>query len=345
MLNKVLIPLDGSANAEKIAGRSEGIAEAYESDFILLFVVDPEKIDRSAEGAGRDRPAAGSNPLDTPRGADESTAGIAFGGVISGSPTAPPEEEPVGYGTQLIEQVAQRANAYVNDVATRLSARGFKVRAMVTVGSPDEEILRVAEDEQVDLITMATHRESMLARGVLGSVTDRVVTHSTVPVLTMRPEGVSETMPVKPDVVLVPLDGSENSESVVPLASDIAKQMGSKLVFVRVSNLAYHSAMGDAGIYYASPVSYARASDIAGEYLEPFVEQAKQSGIDAAMRTPTGSPANTLISIADESESSMIVIGTRGQSGFKRFIVGSVTDKVIRTSGHPVLVVPPKSAE
>ncbi|MBT4126511.1 MAG: universal stress protein [Chloroflexi bacterium] len=341
MLNKVLIPLDGSANAEKIAGWSEGLAEAFDSDFILLMVVDPDKIDRSGEGAGRDRPARDSHPQDAAKGADESTVGVAFGGVITGAPTAPQTEDRSGYGTQMIEQVAQRANAYVNDVANRLSSRGFKVRAMVTIGKPEEEILKVAEEENVDVITMSTHRESLIARGVLGSVTDRVVTRSTIPVLAVRPEGVSETMPVKPEVVVVPLDGSEVSESVVPLASTIAAKMGAELLFVRVSNMAYHAAMGDAGIYYASPVSYSRASDMAAEYLEPFVEQAKTAGVAATMRTPTGSPAATLIAIAEENDNTMIVIGTRGQSGFKRLVVGSVADKVLRTSGHPVLVVPP----
>ena len=261
--------------------------------------------------------------------------------MISSAPNTPDSEERVGYGTQMIEQVAQRANAYVNDVASRLAARGFKVRAMVTIGKPEEEILRVAEEEKVDVITMATHRESVIARGVLGSVTDRVVTNSTIPVLAVRPEGVSETKPVKPEIVMVPLDGSPNSEAVVPLASTLAAKMGSELLFVRVSNMAYHSAMGDAGVYYTSPISYSRASDLAGEYLEPFVDQAKTAGIDASMRTPTGSPAQTLISIAEENENTMIVIGTRGQSGFKRLVVGSVADKVIRSSGHPVLVVPP----
>jgi nucleotide-binding universal stress UspA family protein len=341
MLNKVLLPLDGSPNAEKIAGWSEGIAESFESDFILLLVVDPDKIDRSAEGAGRDRPIPEVTLLDKASGADESLSGLAFGGVVEAPPGPPPDEELVGYGTQLIEQVAQRANKYVNGVASRLAERGFKVRAMVTIGTPEDEILRVAEAENVDLITMATHRESLIARGVLGSVTDRVVTHSTIPVLTMRPEGVSETVPMKPDVVIVPLDGSEISEAVVPLASVIAARMGSELLFVRVSNMAYHTAMGDAGIYYASPVSYTRASALAGEYLEPFVERAKLAGIRAEMRAPTGGPAKTITAIADEFENALIVIGTRGQSGFKRLIVGSVTDKVIRTSGHPVLVVPP----
>lgn len=341
MLNKVLIPLDGSANAEKIAGWSEGIAESFESDFILLFVVDPEKVDRSGTGGGRDRPMPDGQSLDKPIAVEKAKAGVGFGSVLDAPSGPPPDEELIGYGTQLIEQVAQRANTYVSGIASRLSERGFKVRAMVTVGTPEDEILRVADVESVDLITMATHRESLLARGVLGSVTDRVVTHSTIPVLTMRPEGVSETLPMKPDVVLVPLDGSEISEAVVPLASVIAAKMGSELLFVRVSNMAYHSAMGDAGIYYASPVSYSRASTVAGEYLEPFVERAKLAGISASMRTPTGGPANTLIATADEFENALIVIGTRGQSGFKRLVVGSVTDKVIRTSGHPVLVVPP----
>jgi hypothetical protein len=107
MLGKVLIPLDGSANAEKIAGWSEGLAEAFDSDLVLLMVVDPDKIDRSGEGAGRDRPARDSRPYDAPGGAGESTVGVAFGGVIADSPSAPSTEEKVGYGTHSFEQATK----------------------------------------------------------------------------------------------------------------------------------------------------------------------------------------------------------------------------------------------
>lgn len=342
MIKKILVPLDGSANAEKIAGWSEGLAEAFEASFVLLSVVDPEKIERPDVDPGLDRPL---HRIEA--GSTGSPGGIAatapFGHAISA--TTESGHADIAYGTQVIEAAAEAQNRYVNDVAKRLSERGFQVRAKVAIGKPEDEIVKAADEEKVDIVAMATHRGSAIARGVLGSVTDRVVHATTRPVLVIRPETVSETMPTKPQSVIVPLDGSEESESVLPIAKAIAKETGAELVAVRVTNLPYMSAMGDAGIYYASPVSYARATDFAAEYLEPLVEQAKNEGVKAVMRTPTGGPANTIVRLAEEIPNAMVVIGTRGQSGFRRWVVGSVADKVIRTSGRPVLVVPPPERE
>jgi nucleotide-binding universal stress UspA family protein len=342
MFQRILIPLDGSVNGEKISGWAEGLAESFESELTLLIVVDPDKVDRSPDGPGRDRPAQDARPLDEAAGNVEHSGGIAYGDTGNVGSEARRTDAEAGFGTQVIEQVAENCNKYINTIASRLSERGIKVRAMVTIGVPEEEILRVVEDENIDLITMATHRESLLARGVLGSVTDRVIHRSLVPILAILPESVSETSPHKPEIILVPLDGSEISESVVPIATSIAQKSGSQLVFVRATSQPYQSALGDAGIYYSSPTSMTELNVHAGEYLEPFVKSAKNAGIAASMRTPTGSPAHCLISLAEENDNTMIVIGTRGQGGLKRLIVGSVTDKVIRASGHPVLVVPPK---
>lgn len=345
MFERILLPLDGSANSEKIIGWSEGLAESFGSELVLLNVVDPDRVVRPTEGPGRDRPDREAHPLDQPGGITESSSGNPFTGAISvGTGEYFGGTDP-GYGTQAIEQVAQYANAYLNGVASRLSDRGFQVRAMVTIGTPEDEILSVADAQNVDLITMATHRESALARGILGSVTDRVIHLSSRPVLTIRPESVSESKPMKPAVILVPLDGSEASESTVSMAMEVAKILDSELVFVRVTNLLVHSAMAHAGIYESSPVSYARASDLAEEYLQNFVDEAKKRSLVASMRAPTGNTVNTLISIADENENTLTVMATRGRSGLARLVVGSVTDKVVRTSGHPVLVVPPEQVE
>jgi len=341
MFKNILVPLDGSANAEKIAGWSEGLARAFSARLTLLMVVEPTKVIRSHAEHGRDRPERDAHPQDQAPGTDDASIGAMFDSGAFARRDSEPGESPSGYGTQFIERAAQLSNEYLDDVANRLSSRGFEVRSMVTIGSPEDEILRVVEEENIDLITMATHRESTLARGILGSVTDRVIHTSSRPIVAIRPESITETEVMTPNTIVVPLDGSEISESVVPMVSQMAKELNAELVFTRATSLPVHSAMADSGIYYSSPISYYRAMDMAKEYLEPFVAKAKKAGLAATMRAPSGSAANCLISIAEENDRTMIVMATRGESGLKRFIVGSVTDKVIRGSGQPVLVVPP----
>jgi len=317
-----------------------GLAEPFDSEIVLLSIIDPDEVVRPSSDPGRDRPVPNKGPLDDASAFTEATEGMAHG-VHSGNSRA---ELPGGFGTQAIEQAAQNRNTYVTDLASRLPLDVVKVRAMVTVGSPAEEIVRVADEQGIELIAMATHRESALARGILGSVTDRVIHSSKLPVLAIRPNEISESKSPEIEVVLVPLDGSVISESAVELATEIAAKTDSELIFTQVTSTFMQSPIGEVGAGYAAPTGITEDQESAADYLLSFVNNANNNGVTASMRNPTGGVVSNITSLADENENTIIVIGTRGQGGIKRWVIGSVTDKVIRSSGHPVLVIPPKES-
>ncbi|MBE7447573.1 MAG: universal stress protein [Kofleriaceae bacterium] len=78
------------------------------------------------------------------------------------------------------------AEAHLDDLAGRLRADGIEVSTVATTGNTAGEIAACAERERAELIVMGTHGRTGLAHVVLGSVTERVVRHSVVPVLTVR---------------------------------------------------------------------------------------------------------------------------------------------------------------
>ena len=80
----------------------------------------------------------------------------------------------------------EKSNSYLEKVATRIRNRGLTVNTMVTVGHAADEILRVSQDLGVRIIAMSTHGRSGIGRFALGSVTDKVLQHSPVPVLVVR---------------------------------------------------------------------------------------------------------------------------------------------------------------
>jgi nucleotide-binding universal stress UspA family protein len=82
----------------------------------------------------------------------------------------------------------EKAHRYLTDKASALTGNGVKARTLVKEGDPVKVILRVAKDEKVDLIGMATHGWSGLDRLFYGSVTDRVLRSATHPMLVIRPE-------------------------------------------------------------------------------------------------------------------------------------------------------------
>ena len=86
------------------------------------------------------------------------------------------------YENRIIEDAEQT----LADIAGKILSEGITPRLIVRVGSPAEEILETAKEEQVDAIIIASHGRTGLAKIVFGSVAQRVVRRATCPVLTMR---------------------------------------------------------------------------------------------------------------------------------------------------------------
>ena len=235
---------------------------------------------------------------------------------------------PTGSMYPLEDREIEEAWRYLFECAQVFKKSDVQTLLKVTAGNPAEEILAQSRSLGADLIAMATHRKSALSRSVLGSVTDRVLRTTRVPLLTIKPRRLSDPPGRSrfPNVVIVPLDGSELGETAVPVASHLAKTTKAKVLFVRVV-----SPSGNGGI------------DLAAEYLSAFVQRARGDAIEAAGRTVVGRPATRIVDVAAEHRGALLVMSTHGASGFRRWTVGSVTERVIRSSGQPVLALTPNT--
>ena len=107
MFKNILLPLDGSENAEKIAAWSEGLALSFGSNLTLLTVVDPEKVARSDFGPQRDRAARGASETDKPAGSTELSAGLAVSGPIAVASESAHNIQQQAFGTQVIERAVE----------------------------------------------------------------------------------------------------------------------------------------------------------------------------------------------------------------------------------------------
>ena len=203
----------------------------------------------------------------------------------------------------------------------------MKATTTVVEGKPAEEIVQRAGSPDIDMIAMITRRESALAPGILGSVTHAVLRSTTVPLLTIDPHGTHRPFGEQgtPGVIVVPLDGSHLSEGAVPVALYLAKATDAEVLFV-----------------WVSPTSYFYRAELGIDYLFPFAERARGEGIEAHTDVAVGSAARGIVEAVKKQPRPLVVMSTHGLSAFRRWIVGSVTDKVIRSSEHPVLVIPPQ---
>jgi nucleotide-binding universal stress UspA family protein len=176
----------------------------------------------------------------------------------------------------------------------------------------------------------------------LGSVTEKVLRGATNPLLLIRATDEARTDGegnVKS--VVVPLDGSELAESLLPTVADLAKKLSLEVVLFRAYSIpynAYASAEGYAAIDYEDLLTSLREEAVS--YLETKVEAVKKMGVDkVSYVAKEGFAADEIIATGRKNPDNLIAMCTHGRSGVRRWMLGSVTETVVRHSGDPVLVI------
>ncbi|ADI74057.1 UspA domain protein [Methanohalobium evestigatum Z-7303] len=138
--------------------------------------------------------------------------------------------------------------------------------------------------------------------------------------------------------ILIATDGSENSKNAVQSGINLAKNTGAKVYTVYIIE-PVSAAMSRKGPDWAKSAMEMMRKE--GEKATEYVEKiGQEADIDVESIILEGDPAEEVIKFADKNDINLIVMGTRGLSGIKRFMVGSVADKVVRHSEKEVLVVP-----
>jgi nucleotide-binding universal stress UspA family protein len=136
------------------------------------------------------------------------------------------------------------------------------------------------------------------------------------------------------DHILVPLDGSEVAASILPFVGDLAQRLGAKVTLLTV--LVPNRRAGD-----TETEAWAEAQAIVRRQALRLYD----AGIDSNTVVAPGQPAEEIARQAGSGDFSLVAIGTRGHSGLRRGVLGSVTDEVVRTSPVPVLVLSPQAIE
>ncbi len=237
------------------------------------------------------------------------------------------------------------AQAYLASVATTVRAYTDTPVTTTVRGGP---IARTIVDEATrfhDLLVMTTHGRGPVSRAWLGSVADECIRSSQRPVLLIHPESPEPEAVLQPalDVraLVVPLDGSDFAESVLPSAEAFAALFDAPLVLVQCLDSPIPAGMVDpsAGFTLDMPsledmVATARAR------LQCVADELQSRGIRATVSVVPGPyPVHAIL---DEAKAgTAIAIATHGRSGMGRALLGSVTDKIVRAAAVPVLVVPP----
>jgi nucleotide-binding universal stress UspA family protein len=239
---------------------------------------------------------------------------------------------------------ARDCKAYLEAVAAPLRERGHDVDTLVAFGNPAEQILALAA--AADLVVIGSHGHGGVKRFILGCIADEVARHAPVPVMIVRGGSRSGSAPaVQLTRIVVPLDGSELAEQAVPVAAAVAADLGVPVHLLRVLDIDALRATVQAGIHTAA--AYMRSREeiqhYAEEYLAEQAQQLRNRDLTATGEVLTGSPAVTLLDVIQPVD--LVVMTTHGRGGVRRWLLGSVADKLVRAAAAPVLLVPASGPE
>ncbi|WP_224333494.1 universal stress protein [Haloprofundus halobius] len=234
------------------------------------------------------------------------------------------------YGQRTLEAAAERADELVGGGGAQM----VRVETELQVGAPYEAILSYVDEKRVDLVVMGTHGRTGLQRYLLGSVAERVVRLADCPVMAVHED---DAEPAAYERILVPTDGSDCAEAAAEHAVAVARAFDAEVHALSVVNL-----VEEGGLFSAGGVdsAFVRRLDQRGQAdADVVVEHAREAGVRAESGVVHGVPHEEIGTYATENDIDLIAIGTHGRSGLRRYLLGSVTERVLRTVPVPILAV------
>jgi len=237
-------------------------------------------------------------------------------------------------------KVNQLLTDYIQETAANLNREGLPTKAHIRYGHAGEQILSFAKENAVDSIVMATHGRSGISRWWIGSLAENIIAESTIPVLLTRSKQLKETEVNKSKTfqhMLVPLDGSNISESALHFTESIALKLGASISLLHIVHS--FNSLGFDIPGYDLKIMNRKMNDAGKRYLKNISERLHKKGIESTSKVMAGNAASAIIEYTKEKKVDLIIMSTHGRSGIARWILGSVAEKVLRESTLPLWLV------
>lgn len=229
-----------------------------------------------------------------------------------------------------------QALAYLAHAAERFARERVSFRQEVIAGDPAGVIVDQARQRGVDAIVMTTRGYSGLTRWTLGSVSEKVMRAASSPVVVVH-----EARPLQH--ILVPLDGSEHAERALPHAFWLARERNARLTLLHVIEPFVALMPSTLGWEHVALQVDETANEALARQAAAYMENvsARYSTLDfeAEGVVRHGATAETILQYAEEIGADLVAMATHGRTGLRRWVYGSVTEKVLRGAHAALLVV------
>ncbi len=312
-ITTILVPLDGSELAEQALPLATALARASDAELHLMHVFVPYAARADMPGAVLDNTEMEKHL----------------------------EEQSTEYLRAVTERVSKElpGRVHADPVRTRPIRSPYSESVAVV-----DRLRRAAARLHPDLMVLATHARGGVGRAWLGSVADALIRRVNVPTLLVHPR---DDAPIPASTfkhILIPLDGSRLAEETIPLAARLATLCGARITLLRV--VIPRLVVGQPSYVLQFDVQlleeYQRE---AARYLESVAARLRETvpNVDAVVLL-ADNPPRAILDWATEQGTDLIAMSTHGRSGFRRFMLGSVADKIVRGAHVPVLLSRPGDA-
>ncbi len=239
----------------------------------------------------------------------------------------------MGVCTEVENGLRRTFEMYLEKIATHLRNKRIKSETVLSCGVPAEQILDYAEKSNADLITLATYGRSGAKTWLAGSVATQIMRAAKVPILAVPPGKLTGELAIKK--ILVPLDGSDIEKIVLPYVEAIAKGTGALCVLFHVSE----PPLPMIASYIDIKATEEQSRKLVKDHLDNIAAELTSKGIKAENKIVSGAPAMVILNYAETENVDLIVMPTRGRGGASRWLLGSVTERVLLHSIKPVLAI------
>jgi nucleotide-binding universal stress UspA family protein len=244
--------------------------------------------------------------------------------------------------TQLLEiekeRYAKAAAEIRNLVPTEYTAK-VNLQTMVKIGNIEQELLGIVRDEGIDAVVIGTHGRRRLSRWFIGSVTEHMLRHVPVPVLTVSHVELEEHAIglAALNRILYATDLSESSSIGLKYAIELARGAGAQLTVMHVID------DGDWMLWGVAVIAHLDRAKLIAELrqkLDDFVKHEKTPGVEIETLIVEGKPFRKILEIAENRSIDVIVLNLQSKSIMERALLGSTAERVVRLARMPVLSIP-----
>ncbi|MGM0415286.1 MAG: universal stress protein [Bacillota bacterium] len=232
-----------------------------------------------------------------------------------------------------VDQFKEANQEKLDKIKEKIEAKGYKVKVKVPVGFPASEINKIARNENVALILVASHGKGFIKKIFLGSTTYDLIRQSKRPVLIEKYENISGDVQVacsrKFNKILLPIDFSDCSKAAIDFIREMEINNFEEIILLNV----IESSSSNEDLEKAKTTSEVKLKELA--------ERIKKSGIvdNITVKVAEGAASESIIETAQAEKVGLILMPRTGRGNIKELLLGSTSDRVAKESPIPVLLI------